>query len=364
MANIRIALPRLAHQQGRHRELVLAAEQDACRCRVAAVALGKNREEAMRAAETRNREVARWKAGGAAGPAFGARDPPPPPGRHRSARWSPATAAKCSAGASLMDPRSSVQDVRDLRDEPCPARDVGRRQADCVDHAGPGARLARREATAEAAGGIGHAAAFNLLKQLRQVLAFAEAVDIIPKGSNPAAAFGLGKPPPRRGVWTIEDEAAFDAAAARARLSVDDPRALARALRRPAPGGLDRLYRAPAGRRSISSSRFCMIAWPTMPGRVWGWSLAQGKTSRRAGRSPPRNPARAGHSRVRARRARRTTARATAPRCRRACRPYRPDRRAHRPPWKQSEFIRTWRQIVDHAADRPRPGAHGPARLA
>lgn len=64
-----------------------------------------------------------------------------------------------------------------------------------------------------AAGGLGHATAYNMLRVLRQLLAFAESCDLIPKGSNPAADFGLGKPPARRVIWSAEDEAAFVAAA-------------------------------------------------------------------------------------------------------------------------------------------------------
>jgi hypothetical protein len=62
-------------------------------------------------------------------------------------------------------------------------------------------------------GGIGHSSAFSMLKTLRQVMKFAESIDVIPKGSNPATDFGLGPPTPRRTVWEAEDEAAFIAAA-------------------------------------------------------------------------------------------------------------------------------------------------------
>lgn len=63
------------------------------------------------------------------------------------------------------------------------------------------------------AGGIGHSATFNMLKTLRQVMAFAERIDMIPKGSNPATQFDLGAPASRKMIWTAEDDAAFDAAA-------------------------------------------------------------------------------------------------------------------------------------------------------
>lgn len=64
-------------------------------------------------------------------------------------------------------------------------------------------------------GGIGHAAAHNTLKMLRQLFAFAESVDLIPKGQNPATSFGLGAPPPRRTIWKHAHEKAFDDAAFR-----------------------------------------------------------------------------------------------------------------------------------------------------
>lgn len=74
---------------------------------------------------------------------------------------------------------------------------------------------ALRDATARpvAAGGIGHSAAYALLKTLRQLFAFAESVDMVPKGANPATSFGLSPPPPRASVWELDDDAAFDAAA-------------------------------------------------------------------------------------------------------------------------------------------------------
>jgi len=72
-----------------------------------------------------------------------------------------------------------------------------------------------RDATAKPRdkGGLGHAAAFNLLKTGRQVFAFAENIDMIAKGSNPFGKFQLGAPPARRHVWEADDEAAFKAAA-------------------------------------------------------------------------------------------------------------------------------------------------------
>lgn len=50
--------------------------------------------------------------------------------------------------------------------------------------------------------GVGHHAAFQTLKQGRQVFAFAESQDLMPRGSNPFASFGLGAPEPRDVIWS------------------------------------------------------------------------------------------------------------------------------------------------------------------
>jgi integrase len=60
---------------------------------------------------------------------------------------------------------------------------------------------------------IRHAPALNLLRTLRQLFAFAESIEVIPKGSNPARKFDLPGLPPRSNVWEEADEAAFMAAA-------------------------------------------------------------------------------------------------------------------------------------------------------
>lgn len=62
-------------------------------------------------------------------------------------------------------------------------------------------------------GGLGHAATLNLLKMGRQLFAFGERIDMVPRGSNPFTDFDLGAVPSRRTIWQLEDDAAFDAAA-------------------------------------------------------------------------------------------------------------------------------------------------------
>lgn len=84
-----------------------------------------------------------------------------------------------------------------------------------VSYVTPARVRALRDTTARPIdqGGLGHAAAFNLLKMGRQLFAFAERVDVIPRGSNPFTDFELGAVPSRRTIWQLEDDAAFDAAA-------------------------------------------------------------------------------------------------------------------------------------------------------
>ncbi len=62
-------------------------------------------------------------------------------------------------------------------------------------------------------GGVGHAPAHNTLKMLRQLFAFAISVDLVPKGQNPATDFALGAPAPRRTIWKVSHDSAFDTSA-------------------------------------------------------------------------------------------------------------------------------------------------------
>ncbi|WP_068090971.1 hypothetical protein [Novosphingobium rosa] len=82
-----------------------------------------------------------------------------------------------------------------------------------ISYITPARVKALRNALVDPEDGIGHSAAHNTLKVLRQIFAFAESEDIIPKRSNPATEFGLGAPPSRKGVWEADDEAAFIKAA-------------------------------------------------------------------------------------------------------------------------------------------------------
>jgi hypothetical protein len=127
-------------------------------------------------------------------------------------------------------------------------------------------------------GGIGHSAAFNLLKTVRQLFAFAESVDLIAKGSNPATSFGLGAPPPRRQLWELKDDAAFDAAA----IALGMPSmALARELALySAQREGDLITFSEAEYRDIDIDNVLVRErFAAKDGSVKGWDLAQGKTS-------------------------------------------------------------------------------------
>lgn len=205
------------------------------------------------------------------------------------------------------------------------------------------------------AGGLGHAPALNLLKTGRQLFAFAESVDLMPRGSNPFARFDLGSVPPRAQVWELEDDAAFDAAAH----ELGFPgMALARALA---------LFTAQRQSDLLAFTEHQLAALDIynadlrekladQDGKVWGWVFSQGKTStaysKRMMQIPlaPELAARVAAA-VRHNRAR--------------------DRAANPPrlttyvlthdgtglPWKARHFIRVFDQIRDHAAQKhQRPG--------
>lgn len=127
-------------------------------------------------------------------------------------------------------------------------------------------------------GGLGHAAAFNLLRQLRQVLDFAEKIELIPKGSNPATQFELGAPPPRRQVWEADDEAAFIAAAyklGRPSLALAIELAIYTGQRE---GDLIRMTEAQVQELVIYDPQL-RERLADDKGRVRGWALTQEKTS-------------------------------------------------------------------------------------
>lgn len=314
------------------------------------LALGKNREEAMRAADARNTEVERWRAGGATGP----QSLKEVRKRHAAGTFGALAARYRRELIDGVKPDGSPLIRENTR--ATYSTSLARLEAWAGDRQLAWITAARvralRDASArpEGKGGIGHSAAFNLLRQLRQVLAFAEAIDVLPKGSNPAAAFGLGKPPARKTVWTAADDTAFDLAAIELGLpSMQLARevALYTAQRQ---ADLVRFSEGQLAELDILEPVLC-DRLADASGKVFGWSLSQGKTS-------------TDHIDVRLEipfepivleRVREALA-ANRARDRAASPPRLPsfvlvdDRTGL--PWKQREFRRTFREVCDFAAKR------------
>jgi hypothetical protein len=173
------------------------------------LALGKDRAAAMAGAEARNAEVEQWKRGGVR---------PADIQRRRTAGTLSALIARYRAEV-LQGKRPNGRPRIAARTAETYETSLARLEAWAGDQPLAFITPARvrvlrdRNLPLPADGGLGHAATFNLLKTLRQVMGFAERIDMISKGSNPATHFDLGAPEPRRQVWEAEDEAAFIAAA-------------------------------------------------------------------------------------------------------------------------------------------------------
>lgn len=174
-----------------------------------ALSLGKDQAHAMAEAQRRNAEVERWKAGGDRPAAILRKDPAGTFGALIQLYRRKVLEGKKADGSPLLKP-STVKSYK-------PSLDRLEEWAGkhTVAYITPQRVKVLKETVARPAseGGLGHASAFSLLKTLRVVMAFAESEDIIPKGMNPATSFGLGAPPPRKTIWSAEDDAAFDAAA-------------------------------------------------------------------------------------------------------------------------------------------------------
>jgi hypothetical protein len=162
------------------------------------ISLGKDRSAAMAAAEKRNAEVAEWKTGG---------------GRPREVKK---RVKNGTFGHLLARYEKEFLDAKNERGEWIIARSTARTYRTALKRLSAWAgdfplayitparvKALRKAMTApESKGGIGHHAAHSTLKQGRQVFAFAESEDLIAKGSNPFAAFGLSAPPPRDVIWS------------------------------------------------------------------------------------------------------------------------------------------------------------------
>lgn len=174
-----------------------------------ALTLGKDEGAAIAAARARNAEVGDWKAGGARPDSIQRRILSGTVGALITRYRRDVIAGKKPDGRPLIRPKTRTVYETSLKrletwagDQPLafitPARVRALRDG--------AARPIER-------GGIGHAAAFNMLRQGRQLFKFAESIDLAPRGSNPFESFGLGAPPSRRTIWELEHDAAFDAAA-------------------------------------------------------------------------------------------------------------------------------------------------------
>lgn len=176
----------------------------------AALSLGKDEGKAIEKARARNQDVEQWKLGGA--------KPAQVRTRIQAGTFNALIARYRREVLNGVKPETGKPKIRPKTRavyETSLARLEAWAGTQQVAYITPARVRTLRDKTAIPVkqGGLGHSAAFNLLKMLRQVMAFAESIDVIPKGSNPATDFDLGAPPPRHIVWELEDDAAFDAAA-------------------------------------------------------------------------------------------------------------------------------------------------------
>ena len=197
-------------------------------------------------------------------------------------------------------------------------------------------------------GGIGHSATFNLLKTLRQLFAFAESCDIIPKGSNPATDFRLGAPAARSALWEAEDEAAFIAAAYA--LGVPGMAlAVELAIYSAQREGDLIAFTEPQLQELTIHNQLVREVFADEHGVVMGWAFAQAKTSdaaRQTRMEIPLEPKlrKLVEAAIKANRARDRAA--TPPRL--LTNVLVDDRTGL--PWKKRAFITAWTRILDHAA--------------
>lgn len=303
------------------------------------VALGKNETEAINQARARNEEVARWKLGSDRSEGISRRTHSGTFGA-LVARYRREHLHAAKPGRKPLSPKTIETYEISLRR----LEDWAGKHPVAFITATRVRNLRNITARPILDGGLGHSAAFNLLKTLRQVMAFAEAVEIIGKGTNPATNFDLGAPTARSAVWEADDEAAFIAAAYALNLP---SMALAVELA---------IYTAQREGDLITFTENQLerleIFDPTLRqrlanqnGDVMGWSFIQGKTSHPM--EIPLEPTLLAKvdAAIRANRARD-----------RAAEPQRlityvlvNDRSGK--PWRKRHFIKTWGKILDHAAD-------------
>ena len=175
-----------------------------------AIALGKDEQTAINAARQRNALVADWKLGGIN------------PGEIRQrARAGTLNALIARYRREVLEGKHPSTGRPLLKPGTKGIYETGLKRLETwggkhpLAYNTPARVRALRDTVAKppAQGGLGHSAAFNLLKTGRQVFAFAENIDMIAKGSNPFGKFQFGAPAARRQIWEADDEAAFKAAA-------------------------------------------------------------------------------------------------------------------------------------------------------
>ncbi|WP_404480005.1 hypothetical protein [Novosphingobium sp. BL-52-GroH] len=238
------------------------------------VSLGKNMTVAMAAAQSRNEDVAKWKAGAMRPGGIERKDP------------------AGTFGALIQRYRREVVNGKKpngkdrLAEKTREAYETGLKRLEIwagkhpIAYITPARVQTLRDANAKPVdkGGIGHSATYNMLKTLRQVMAFAERRDIIPKGSNPATNFELGAPAPRRTIWEADDDAAFTAAAYKLgmpNMALALELALYTAQRE---GDLIKMTEAQVTELNLHSESL-REKLAGKDGKVMGWVLSQKKTS-------------------------------------------------------------------------------------
>lgn len=304
------------------------------------VPLGQDEGAAIVAARARNAEVERWRSGAPV---------PATPQRHTAAGTMSALIARYRREVIEADnPLTGRPRIRASTAETYKTaldridRWAGKHP---VEYVTPARVRALRDAIARppAQGGLGHHPALQMLKLLRQVFAFAESVDLIPRGSNPARNFGLGAPTPRASVWEQDDEAAFRAAALdlglpgmvlAMELALYTAQRQADLLRFTEAQLVPLTLYDPAAARHFAAP----------DGQVWGWRFSQGKTE--TPMQIPFEPAMLARvqRQIVANRARDRAA--TPPRL---LTHVLIDDRTGRP-WVRRAFAKAYRQILDHAA--------------
>lgn len=303
--------------------------------------LGKDEGAAIAAARARNEQVEQWKTGG-----------PKPEAIERRRNPGTVDALVKAYRRDVLEgtnpvtglPRLSPKTVEGYRTS------LDRIEAWAGQHpiayVTPARVRALRNAIARPAtqGGIGHSAAFSMLKMLRQLFAYAESTDLIPKGSNPATDFGLGAPPPRAALWEADDEAAFIAAAYALNLP-----SLALAIELAIYTGQregDLIAMTEAQIKPLTILDPVIRAhFAATDDHVLGWQLTQGK-SRNTQMAIPFEPAlrKQVEAAIRTNRARDRAA--TPPRL--LTHVLVDDRTGL--PWKKRQFIAAWRSVIEHAA--------------